>query len=129
MDLATGHYFSTQGSGAAIWSGVEAGLGRAGIAATLAGVYECDRTELERAVEAFVSELLERGLIVEDARPDADAPSTVRASSSNGHPRSVFVAPVLNAYSDMEDLLLLDPIHDVDETGWPKPKSPEAEAL
>ena len=129
MDLASGHYFSTQGSGAEIWGGVEAGLGRLDIAATLAGLYECDRTELERAVEAFVSELLERRLIVEDARHDADVPSPVPASSSNGHPRPVFVAPVLNAYSDMEDLLLLDPIHDVDETGWPKPKLPEAEAL
>jgi hypothetical protein len=25
-------------------------------------------------------------------------------------------------YEDMQDLLLLDPIHDVDETGWPARK-------
>ena len=32
-------------------------------------------------------------------------------------------APVLNKYSDMQDLLLLDPIHDVDEeAGWPTNK-------
>jgi hypothetical protein len=30
----------------------------------------------------------------------------------------------LHKYTDMEELLLLDPIHDVDETGWPN-KSPE----
>lgn len=26
---------------------------------------------------------------------------------------------MLRAYADMEDLLLLDPIHEVHETGWP----------
>jgi len=30
-----------------------------------------------------------------------------------------FRPPTVAVYSDMEDLLLLDPIHDVDETGWP----------
>jgi hypothetical protein len=25
-------------------------------------------------------------------------------------------------YSDMEDLIMLDPIHEVDESGWPHPK-------
>jgi hypothetical protein len=25
----------------------------------------------------------------------------------------------MSVYTDMEELLLLDPIHDVDETGWP----------
>ena len=36
-----------------------------------------------------------------------------------------FEAPVLYTYTDMAELLLLDPIHDVDETGWPKPASEE----
>lgn len=30
-----------------------------------------------------------------------------------------FPAPRLERYTDMQDLLLLDPIHDVDERGWP----------
>jgi hypothetical protein len=31
----------------------------------------------------------------------------------------VWVAPTLTVYADMQDLFQLDPIHDVDETGWP----------
>jgi hypothetical protein len=31
-----------------------------------------------------------------------------------------FVAPVLDKYTDMQELLLLDPIHEVDASGWPK---------
>ena len=33
-----------------------------------------------------------------------------------------FEAPILNKYNDMQELLLLDPIHDVDEAGWPNTK-------
>jgi hypothetical protein len=32
--------------------------------------------------------------------------------------------PVLNKYTDMQELLLLDPIHDVNAQGWPE--SPES---
>ena len=37
-----------------------------------------------------------------------------------------FQEPALQKYTDMEDLLLLDPIHEVDDTGWPNPKPDEA---
>jgi hypothetical protein len=33
---------------------------------------------------------------------------------------SAFVAPTLNTYTDLQDFLLADPLHDVDEqAGWP----------
>jgi hypothetical protein len=37
-----------------------------------------------------------------------------------------FRVPVLNRYSDMADMLLLDPVHDVEESGWPVPKPPHS---
>ena len=33
--------------------------------------------------------------------------------------------PVIETYEDMRDALRLDPIHEVDETGWPTAKRPE----
>jgi len=30
-----------------------------------------------------------------------------------------YAPPVLETFSDMQDLLLLDPIHEVDDAGWP----------
>jgi hypothetical protein len=38
-----------------------------------------------------------------------------------------FQPPTLESYNDMQDLLLLDPIHDVDDMGWPQ-KAPDAQA-
>jgi hypothetical protein len=44
---------------------------------------------------------------------------------------SKFEKPGLQKYSDMQDLLLLDPIHEVDEMGWPHalPAGRNAEAV
>ena len=39
----------------------------------------------------------------------------------------VFEAPRLEKYTDMQDLVLLDPVHEVDEQGWPQQR-PEAGA-
>ena len=33
-----------------------------------------------------------------------------------------FEPPTLSKYKDMQDMLLLDPVHDVEEAGWPEPK-------
>jgi hypothetical protein len=125
MDLGSGHYFSTQGSGAEVWRAIEGGCDRAGVAVVLAERYEGDRAELNLAADRFIEELLAKGLIVEAERA-TDAPlPPVLPSPVAGQPRHVFVAPVLDSYSDMEDLLLLDPIHDVNEAGWPMAKAPE----
>jgi len=33
--------------------------------------------------------------------------------------RPPFTKPELHKFTDMQDLLLFDPIHEVDESGWP----------
>ncbi len=37
-----------------------------------------------------------------------------------------YAPPALETYTDMQELLLLDPIHDVDETGWPAARPHQA---
>jgi hypothetical protein len=48
----------------------------------------------------------------------------VRARTRDPEPltaaAAITAAPVLEKYTDMQELLLLDPIHDVEEAGWPK---------
>ena len=34
--------------------------------------------------------------------------------------------PDLRKYTDMEDFMLVDPVHDVDATGWPNRAAPAA---
>jgi hypothetical protein len=115
LNLDNGNYYSLVGVGADIWGFIE----------QIACGYESDGEDIEVAVNEFITELLKEGLAVTD-----DADTYVGAQRSIGiekadlqEKKQRFHTPVLNKYSDMQDLLLLDPIHEVDEAvGWPTNK-------
>jgi hypothetical protein len=117
MNLKSGHYFSSHGTGSECWDALAAGLSVAQLVDQLAAAYSADRATIESAVEKFVADLVSHMLICpSDAPPPAVVAKAPLVSNAPFHP------PVLNVYSDMQDLLTLDPIHDVDAAGWPMPK-------
>ena len=61
--------------------------------------------------------MLEEGLI----SPDPAASGEPREDLPAGGP---WTPPSIAVFSDMQDLFELDPIHDVDEAGWPS-RAPE----
>ena len=58
---------------------------------------------------------------------DACSSSAPSLDSDGEMPTSVMdlKPPVLNKYTDMQDLLLIDPIHDVEAHGWPAKREGE----
>ena len=62
-----------------------------------------------REIEALIEQLVRVG--------ESDAPLSVDAYKLLS---AKYESPQLEQYSDMSELLLLDPIHEVDEQGWPK---------
>jgi hypothetical protein len=125
MNLTTGHYFSTQGSGATAWEAISAGASRAQIAATLQRHYAVADDEVVQAVDTFVAELLRYNLVVETPAHDHPPVSPAPIAPEDGS-LAPFHPLVLHVYTDMDDLLLLDPIHDVNDEGWPTPKASPA---
>ena len=122
MNLKSGVYFSTRQVGSLLWSWVEQGASVSAMVHALAGTSDAKPEVVEQTVQRFIAELLEHDLIRELA-PDAPVPLLGAPPLPAG---TVFAVPVLEVYNDMQDLLLLDPIHDVDEAvGWPSPKPPE----
>jgi hypothetical protein len=119
VNLDTGVYYSLAGTAAEIWTALEAGASAARTARGLAQRYSAAGSELEDAVAAFVGELEQEELIVAGAAAGAEETGVDAAANGVAHPS--FVAPVLQKYTDMQELLLLDPIHEVDEAGWPHP--------
>ncbi len=119
-NLQTGIYYSMQRVGADVWPLFENGVSREDLLKTAVETYSGNVSEIEAALGEFVTKLLAERLIVE-VRGLQSQPSEEghRANGTNLRP---FEKPVLDSYNDMKDLLLLDPIHDVDETGWPAPK-------
>lgn len=112
LHLGTGRYYSINMSGAEILDLIGTGNDLDGVVAYIATRYGTDRHVVDGPVADFVGQLLEEGLIRSTAGASASLPEGPRSSEP-------FAAPTISVYTDMEDLLLLDPVHDVDETGWP----------
>jgi Coenzyme PQQ synthesis protein D (PqqD) len=121
MNLKSGHYYSSDKVGAVLWSWIEDGKTEAEMHRLAAARYGAAAGEIQSALAAFFTRILDEELVRAVAAEDAAV-----ASTANGHAGDeAFIAPELNAYTDMQDLLFLDPIHDVDAVGWPKAKEAE----
>jgi hypothetical protein len=121
VNLETGAYYSLQGAGSLVWTLVSAGASRADIVAGIAGAYSGSAAEIAQGVDRLLEDLLNQGLI--ERTGEDNATQLVPGAVPNGD-AAPFVAPVLTKYTDMADLLLLDPIHDVSPAGWPQPAKP-----
>jgi hypothetical protein len=125
IDLTSGSYFSTRGSGAEIWDVMHEspGLTLDELTDAVTPRFDDGAEDIGQSIAAFVSRLREEGLVV-DAGEDVGAP-TVVAAAAKGE-RQAFAPPVLDKYTDMQDLVLIDPVHQVDATGWPQARPEEA---
>lgn len=120
VNLEVGSYYSIENTGAMIWQSLSNGLSDGEIAQAISENYEVAPQESKRVVDQFIGELQNENLIVvNEAQPVGQSSSSLLRATPAQEGQSIFEGPVLQKYTDMEDLLLLDPIHDVDEAGWP----------
>ena len=66
LDLRTSQYFGLTGSGARIWQLIEAGLERDALSTALRQEFSGDPQRIDDEVAQFVSDLIERGLLVDE---------------------------------------------------------------
>lgn len=117
VNLASGHYFSLQATAVEVWNGLERGDAAESIVHELEHRYEAKDGEIEAAVKKLIEDFAGAELIVEDASGNG-------AGSGGLPPQDVgervpFVAPSFATFTDMQDIILLDPVHEVDTQGWP----------
>jgi hypothetical protein len=124
LHLESGNYYSLDGVGAEICRLIDSSVHVGGIIEWVTGRYRGDRSEIEKALYQLINELQRENVIVTDETREyeKDLDHSDRGSVSHSEHSDIFVAPILNKYTDMQDLLLLDPIHEVDEAGWPSPQ-------
>jgi hypothetical protein len=124
VHLVRGHYYSLVKTGAEIWSGIERGMSGEQILEEMVSRYDGEPAEIEKAVNNMIEQLQEEELIVVAQTDESDSTTAAAGpTEAKANPEKLsFEPPKLDKYTDMEDLLLLDPIHEVDETGWPNVK-------
>ena len=116
VNLENGFYFSLNPIGGLVFDLLGSGVSLAAVEAVVGARYEAEPDTICAAVAEFATHLAEEGLLAVGAPADA-VTAQVPIASADG--RAPFEIPTLTVYTDMQDLLLADPIHDYDETGWP----------
>lgn len=119
INLDSGNYYSLVDEGSFIWSLVEKGASASELQNVVLQTYQGDAQDIDRGVQELLAQLQQENLIV--PFDGAAAAVDLQAPNNNNDEKPLFNPPSLNKYSDMQELLLLDPIHDVDDAGWPKP--------
>lgn len=123
VDLDTGTYYALNQSGSLIWDEIGRGSDSESTAKAMASTFGISAEDACAAVEELIGRLSELSLIV--PLEDGAAPAPAQAST-NGHVVAEYAPPELSTFTDMQELLLLDPVHEVDDSGWPTAAKPAA---
>jgi hypothetical protein len=116
INLATGSYYSMDGSAADLWARLLAGEAPGESAAELSAAHGGDAAAIAAAIATFHQELFNQGLLIEEP----EGPPTAVGDLGT------FAIPEVQVYNDLSAHLLADPIHDVErETGWPAVSPPQ----
>ena len=69
---------------------------------------------IKEDIEAFISHILSENLI-----EDCSQPNLNEVKLPSDYLRNKWVSPNLIEFSDLQDLILVDPVHDASLQGWP----------
>jgi hypothetical protein len=111
FDAETGHILLLAGFASVLWSHLVGGAQLEELCEAVASRFGSDAGA---ATRTFFSDLRTAEILIpsnEEARTGA---------SPSSWP-SEFTAPLLERYDDIAKIIAMDPIHEVDATGWPRP--------
>jgi hypothetical protein len=121
IHLLTGTYYSLRGSAADVWSTIERSTTRDEIVAVLGSRYDAAADHIENSVESLLGDLQAEDLIVmadTESGTNGAGPHEPLTPIANAE-RLPFPHPSLEKFTDMQDIILLDPVHEVSAQGWP----------
>ena len=111
INMDTGVYFGLKDTGAVLWRDLAAGHSVEALVELADG-----NAALAQSIERFVEDVLKGGLMRKATSASAPAQSPSLVPGAIGHA----CLPSVESFGDMKSLLLLDPIHEVDDdAGWP----------
>ena len=118
INLKTGTYHSLNTMATAIWALVESGANLNELTTFAIDNHDVEKETASAHIEQFLESLVKADLIVR-----TETEQVVHVSESASSKKRDYERPVLESYEDMQELLLLDPIHEVDETTWLQKKA------
>ncbi len=123
INLDTGVYYSVTGAGAAVWPMLVGGATQRDISDRVARHYGADAASVERDVDTFVKQLADEAIL----RPLQDGAAAGPVDAIDQWPAMAYPGFGFERYDDMQALLLIDPVHEVGDFGWPSRSADDSE--
>lgn len=114
IDFNTGNYYALVNVAKQIWQMIERHMSLNQIAEAVSSRYGRSYESIRLDLENFFQQLLDHGLIQQVDSLEATVDSGELSWEEEYEP------PKLQEYTDVQSLLLLDPIHEAAEAGWPE---------
>jgi len=129
IHMDTGSYYHLNRSGSLVWGALLERPHPGDQLQRLVGhAYDIDPDDstLLAQVDELLQDLVKEGLLIVATTAAADhAQATASSTTNPGLPGMVaggaFEPPRLDVYTDMQDFLTVDPVHEVDAQGIPRP--------
>lgn len=119
VNLETGRYYALKRESSDIFKLCLKQASTAEIIAAVSTNYTSESPDdISNSIHDFLEKLKEEGIIVETTARQDSAPSPFLEAAE----KQAFSNPAFEVHNDMQDLLMLDPVHDVDDAGWPSLK-------
>ncbi len=121
----TGTYYSLLDTAVTVWRMIVSGCTVDTMIDAVASAYKLPIEQTRKDIMEFIQQLYNETIIVEGVTQGQAI--TQDESVTQGEViipniedvQTAYSAPQLQIYADLQDLLTIDPIHDVDESGWP----------
>lgn len=113
VNLSSGAYFSLSGSAADVWTLASSGAPNEVWLRVLDDAF--GESVPKDHVEALLRSCVEHGLMEEVGAFGTETPEL-----PDDYSRAGWIEPTLEVFTDLQDLILVDPIHDASDLGWPR---------
>ena len=121
INLVSGIYYNLTGTAAAAWPMLSAGVPLDAIAVAVSQACSADPAVVTGDLADFVAGLEAESIV--RATESANAPAVIPAIAP-----AIYTGFAISRYDDLRALLVIDPVHEVGDFGWPPPAEPRKPA-
>jgi hypothetical protein len=127
INFETGDYYTLPCLAKQIWQMIEKNASVDQMIEAFIQYHHCDHNTVQQHITLFLNQLVTEGLL-EPAEETTCNDNLLNILNKDAKYQWDYNLPVIHKYSDIDNLLLLDPVHDVDSSGWPN-KSETVESV
>jgi hypothetical protein len=101
------------------WEYLSQGVPHGAVSGHITNLYasNTEGARIERDLQALLADFQSEQLI----RPSGASRALAEVTAKTTKLPPDYAAPELAKYDDVEEMMLLDPVHDVSDAGWPQP--------